>query len=111
MTLASAIIDSAAVLVVALLIWDRMRLKRRLAELSDEIENARSEDGEIDRFARLEHDLRSTISVIAGFSALIQESLEKDSQPSPSLMLKGASAIQQSTTKALRILESAQQGK
>jgi len=121
MSLVSAIFDLAAVLVIAVLVWDRAKLSRRLAELSDrcqtaQLENSRldqtrsaSEAAEMERFLRLEHDLRSTISVIAGFSALIRESVEKDPSPSPLLLLKGANAIQQSTAKAVRILEAAAQ--
>jgi|HubBroStandDraft_1064217.scaffolds.fasta_scaffold343563_2 hypothetical protein len=121
MSPASVIFDLVAALVAVLLVWDRIKLKRRCAELirrceEVQLENLRlhqalsvRESGEVERLSRLEHDLRSTISVINGFSALIQESAEKDLSPSPSFLLKGASAIQQSTAKALRILEAAGQ--
>jgi len=121
MSPASAIFDLIVALIAALLVWDWIMLKRRCAELTERCEKAQMENlrlnqalsvresGEVERLSRLEHDLRSTISVINGFSALIQESAEKDPSPSPSLLLKGASAIQQSTAKALRILEAAGQ--
>jgi signal transduction histidine kinase len=117
MGLASASFDLAGGLIIALFVWDRTKLNRRLADLSArweqaQLENSRlgqalsaRESGEMERFSRLEHDLRSTISVITGFSALIKESLEQAAGPSPLLLLKSANAIQESATKALRILE------
>ena len=57
-------------------------------------------------FWTLEYDLRTlTISVITGFSALMKESVEKDALPQAATLLKGVSAIQQSASKALLILD------
>jgi len=54
------------------------------------------------------HDLRSSISVIVGFASILIEQADGDRAPQPSLILKSASAIQQSAQKSLRIIEAAE---
>lgn len=112
-----AILTLSAVGVAGFLFRSRLMLRRRISELVDrcqkaELEKSRLEQmlsatecADMDRFGRLEHDLRSTISVITGFSALMKESVEKDALPQAATLLKGVSAIQQSASKALLILD------
>jgi signal transduction histidine kinase len=119
MGISSAIFAMALVALTGLLLWKRVRIARRLAEAFQqcekiELERSRleralalreAEEGE--RFARLEHDLRSSISVIVGFSSILVEEADKHLGPQPPLLLKSASAIQQSARKSLLILEAA----
>lgn len=131
MRFSSAILTVSAVGIAGVLFLSRLKMRRQTAELVDRCEKAELEmsrleqllstsvpigasyglgasDGlDMDHFGRLEHDLRSTLSVIAGFSALIKESAEKEELPQAEMLLKGASAIQQSASKALRILDTA----
>ena len=59
------------------------------------------------RFARLEHDLRSALSVIVGFAAILKEQAEKNTPLQPALVLKSANAIQQAATKTLLVIDAA----
>jgi predicted negative regulator of RcsB-dependent stress response len=101
------------------LAWGKVKLLRRLDHLSRQYQKAELEKTqlreafanragkEMERFSRLEHDLRSSISVIVGFSSLLREQAEKNQKEQASLVLKGSSAIHQAAEKTLRILDAA----
>jgi signal transduction histidine kinase len=115
----SAILALASATLTAVSLWGRIRIGRCLAELTRRCEETESERSRLEQalaaceaehgehLARLEHDLRSSISVIVGFSAILIEQAEGDRSVQPALVLKSASAIQQSAQKSLRILDAA----
>jgi signal transduction histidine kinase len=100
-------------------LWGRIRIARRLVDLTRRYEAAESQRSKLEqalasceeeheeRMARLEHDLRSSISIIVGYASILTEQAESGRCPQPGLVLKSASAIQQSAQKSLRILEAA----
>jgi signal transduction histidine kinase len=107
---------------IALLSWRRNRkISRLIAVLTAQCDQAESEkasliqalsagDAEADeRTARLEHDVKSPLGVILGFSALVRESLEHD--PRAVVPLKNISAIHQAATKILQIVDAAVKGR
>lgn len=59
------------------------------------------------RFARLEHDLRSALSIIVGFASILKEQAEKNTSLQPALVLKSANAILQAATKTLLVVDAA----
>ena len=108
---------------IALLSWWKNRsLGRRVADLKAqyaEVESekagllrtiAAQENEENQRIARLEHDVKSPLGVILGFSALLRESVEQAPGTS-SLPLKNINAIHQAATKILEIIDAAVQGR
>ena len=119
MGISSAIFAMALTALSGFLLWNRARIERRLAAAflqceKIELERSRLEQAlalreaeESERFGRLEHDLRSSISVIVGFSSILVEEADKHLGPHPPMLLKSASAIQQSARKSLLILEAA----
>jgi signal transduction histidine kinase len=119
MEIAAAILVLISAALVAFLLKARIKLLKRIAELTQQCDKAQLEISQLrqavslrdreesDRFSRLEHDLRSSLSGIVGFSSLLKESLEKDSKPETLLLLKSTQAIQQSAAKTLSILEAA----
>jgi K+-sensing histidine kinase KdpD len=59
------------------------------------------------RIARLEHDLKSPLCVVLGFSTLLRESLETPRQDSSHRLLSCVSGIDQAARKMVQIIESA----
>ena len=119
MCISTAILALGSSALIGWLVWARVKLLRRLDRLNQQYEQAELEKShlhqvfasraseEVERFARLEHDLRSSISVIVGFSSLLREFAEKSQNEQPALLLKGSSAIHQAAEKSLRILDAA----
>ena len=115
----SAIAGVIAAVAVVFFLRERKRLLQSSAELlrrceKAELERAMLEDalsrGErehAERFSRLEHDLRSSISIAVGFASLLKESVSKDSEPQPYLLLKSANGILESISRSLKILDAA----
>src|SRR3984885_9888638 len=114
---------AAAASAMALLSWRKNRnLARRLAALKAQCAEVESEkesllrtlsalDGEEnERIARLEHDVKSPLGVILGFSTLLRESVEQAPGTS-SLPLKNINAIHQAATKILEIIDAAVHGR
>jgi signal transduction histidine kinase len=118
-SISSAILALSLATLTGFSLWGRIRIARRLEALARHCEKVESERSRLEealvsseaehgeRFAHLEHDLRSTISVIVGFASILAEQADGDRAPQPSLVLKSASAIQQSAQKSLRILDAA----
>ena len=65
------------------------------------------ENREKSRIGRLEHDLKSPLGVVIGFSTLIREYLEIHVQQPPPLLLDGINGIDQAAKKMVEIVESA----
>jgi signal transduction histidine kinase len=94
-------------------------LDARLAEVRERCENADSENQRLlsalsaresqekTRISRLEHDLKSPLGVILGFSTLLRENLEEQYQGRPPFLLSGLDGIDQAAEKMLNIIESA----
>jgi signal transduction histidine kinase len=94
-------------------------LLARLHELGERCEQADSEnerlrnalsarqDQERARILRLEHDLKSPLGVLLGFSMLLREYLEEHSAALPPLPLRSINGIDQAAQKMVRIIESA----
>jgi len=111
------ILALVSAILIALLLWERIKLLRRVAEMIEQCEKTERERSqttqtlmsrdrdETERLARLEHDLRSSLSVIVGFSSVLVETLQKDLMNQSMLLLKSANAIHQSATKSLKIIE------
>lgn len=96
-----------------------IRFRKRIAGQVAQLEQIESEKKRLEealassdadgkqRLARLEHDLRSSLSVAVGFASILIEQAEKQSYLEPSLILKSAVAIQKAVRKSLQILDSA----
>ena len=110
-------IFAGAASTVALLLWRKNReIVRRLADLGAERDRAESDkqslartlalrNGEEDeRLFRLEHDIKSSLSIVLGFSALLRESAEQDPRTFP-LPRKNIDAIHQAATKVLKTID------
>jgi signal transduction histidine kinase len=113
---------AAAASTIALWSWRTNRkVLRRIAELSEQREKAESdkasltlalalrESEENERISRLEHDVKSSLGVILGFSALLRELVEHDPQTTP-IPLKSINGIQQAAKKILHTIEAAVEG-
>jgi signal transduction histidine kinase len=111
---------AAAASAIALLLWrSKGKLHARLADLVEhceaaDLENERlrtdlsaREDQERERIVGLEHDLKSPLGVILGFSMLLREYLEGRSEDLPPLPLRSINGIDQAAQKMVRIIESA----
>lgn len=101
----------------AMVLWRANRKNlRRLASLTAQCEKAESENASLaralslraaeedERFSRLEHDLKSPLGVILGFSSLLLESIE----PNPieaAGSRKSITAIHKAATKILEIVD------
>jgi signal transduction histidine kinase len=119
MCISTAILALGSSALIGWLVWGRVKLLRRFDRLKQQYEQAELEkshlhqafasraNDEAERLGRLEHDLRSSISVIVGFSSLLREFAEKSPNEQPALLLKGSSAIHQAAEKTLRILDAA----
>jgi signal transduction histidine kinase len=71
---------------------------------------AAREDQERARISRLEHDLKSPLGVILGYSTLLREYLEEHAAALPPLAGRSINGIDQAAQKIVRILESAADG-
>jgi len=86
---------AAAAGVIAVYLWrTNVLLARRLAQESS-------------RIARLEHDLRSPVGVIRGFSALLKEFADRHTADVPGFPLRTVDGIDQAAHKMLQIIEAA----
>jgi signal transduction histidine kinase len=114
---------AAAASAVALLSWRRSRKSGcRLADLAAQYEKAESDKGDLihklsvrnheedERILRLEHDVKSSLGVVLGFSALLRESMERD-PGTPPLALKNINAIHQAATKIMQTIDAAVKGR
>jgi signal transduction histidine kinase len=104
---------------IALLIWRRnRRIVRRLANLAAKCDQAESDKASLirtfsirnseedERFSRLEHDVKSSLGVILGFSSLLRELVEQNPGTAP-LPLKSINGIHQAATKILGTIDAA----
>jgi signal transduction histidine kinase len=109
--------------IIAFLSWRTNRkIVRRLAKLAEQCEKAESdkasltrtlslrESEENERIFRLEHDVKSSLGVILGFSSLLRELVEHDSGTRP-VALKNINAIHQAATKILQTIDAAVKGR
>src|ERR1700722_4212867 len=114
---------AAASAAIALLSWRKNRnLGRRVADLKAKCAEVESEkesllralsvldSEENERIARLEHDVKSPLGVILGFSSLLRESVEQAPGTS-TLPLKNINAIHQAATKILEIIDADVKGR
>jgi len=114
---------AAAASAIALLSLRRSRkLGRRVTDLAAQCAKAESDKASLirtlsildseenERISRLEHDVKSSLGVILGFSSLLRESVEQG-PGIPSLPLKNINAIHQAATKILQIIDAAVKGK
>jgi signal transduction histidine kinase len=105
---------------IALGLWRvAAKLKLQLRALGEDCRKAESENaqlrrsisaresGENNRIARLEHDLKSPLGVILGFSTLLGEFAHGQSEQLPSLPLRCISGIDQASRKMLQIIDAA----
>jgi hypothetical protein len=105
--------------IIAFLSWRTNRkIMRRLAKLAEQCEMAESENTSLtrtlslreseenERIYRLEHDVKSSLGVILGFSSLLRELVEHDSG-TPPVALKNINAIHQAATKILQTIDAA----
>ena len=106
---------AAAASAIAFLLWrGKVSLRTRLVALDSENErlrnvlSARKDQGNA-RILRLEHDLKSPLGVILGFSMLLREYVEEHPAGPPALPLRSINGIDQAARKMLRIVESASQ--
>lgn len=115
MTLGIAALAASA---IALYLWrTNLSLARRFAALTERYERTESEnavlrralsahrDQEGSRISRLEHDLRSPLGVIRGFSTLLKEFVEAHAKDLPGFPVRTVSGIDQATEKMLQIIE------
>jgi signal transduction histidine kinase len=115
--LAALGLGASAASTIALLLWRRNRkLLRRLEDLAIERDQAESDKASLlgtlstrnsqedQRICRLEHDVKSSLGVILGFSSLLREAVERDPGSSP-LPLKNINAIHQAATKILQTID------
>jgi signal transduction histidine kinase len=113
---------AAAASAIACWLWQTKRkIVHRLADLTAQCEKAESDKAglmralslrsheETERISRLEHDVKSSLGVILGFSTLLMEAVEQDPRERP-LPLKNIQAIRQAATKILQIVDAAVQG-
>jgi signal transduction histidine kinase len=101
---------------IALILWrSKVSLLARIAELDSENERLRSalsasEDRESGQISRLEHDLKSPLGVILGFSTLLREYLEGRHEDLPPVPLRSINGIDQAARKMVQIIEAAAEG-
>jgi signal transduction histidine kinase len=113
---------AAAASAIACWLWQTKRkIVQRLVDLTAQCEKAESDKAglmralslrsheETERISRLEHDVKSPLGVILGFSTLLMEAVEQDPRERP-LPLKNIQAIRQAATKILQIVDAAVQG-
>jgi hypothetical protein len=117
------VLFAASASIIVFLSWRTNRkIVRRLAKLAEQCEKAESdkaslaqtlslrESEENERIFRLEHDVKSSLGVILGFSSLLRELVEHDSG-TPPVALKNINAIHQAATKILHTIDAAVKGR
>ena len=75
------------------------------AALPNEVSALENEDN--GRISRLEHDLRSPLGVIRGFSMLLREFVDNNAQELPEFPLRAVNGIDQAAQRMLQIIEAA----
>jgi len=60
-----------------------------------------------ERISRLEHDLKSPLGAILGFSTLLRELVHENLQEAPPAVLRSVNGIDQAARKMLQIIEAA----
>lgn len=116
-------IVAAAASAMDLYLWrTRASLTRRLAALAERCERAESDKTALEsalvalkneengRISRLEHELRSPLGVIRGFSMLLNEFVDEHAQDLPKFPLRAVSGIDQAAQRMLQIIEAAANG-
>jgi signal transduction histidine kinase len=110
----------AAASAVAWRLWrDKLGLLTRLQGLAADCEKAGSENQRLKtalsahqslengRISRLEHDLKSPLGVILGYSMLLREFVQDHSSALPAFPLRSVDGIDQAAQKMLQIIEAA----
>ena len=114
---------AAAASAIACSLWrTKRKIMHRLVDLTAQCEKAESDKAglmralslraheETERISRLEHDVKSSLGVILGFSTLLMEAVEQDPRDRP-LPLKNIQAIRQAAEKILQIVDAAVQAR
>ena len=107
---------AAAASAIAFLVWrSKVSLLARVAGLASENQRLRSaltacKDRESGQICRLEHDLKSPLGVILGFSTLLREYLEGHPEDLPQVPLKSINGIDLAARKMVQIIEAAADG-
>jgi signal transduction histidine kinase len=78
---------------------------RRAAELTQELAARDTEHNR--RISRLEHDLKSPLGAILGFSTLLREVVHENLEGAPPTVLKSVNGIDQAARRMLQIIEAA----
>lgn len=98
------------------------KIERRLADLAAQRDQAESDKASLirtlssrkseedERFSHLEHDIKSSLGVILGFSSLLRELVERN-PGTPPLPLKNINGIHQAATKILQTIDAAIRGR
>jgi signal transduction histidine kinase len=119
---ALALIAAAASIIAFLSWWTKRKIVRRLAKLAEQCERAESDNANLtralslreseenERISRLEHDLKSPLGVILGFSSLLREFVEQNPSQLTPLPLKSINGIQQAAQKILNTIDAAVEG-
>jgi signal transduction histidine kinase len=110
----------AAASAAAWRLWrDKLGLLTRLQGLAADCEKAGSENQRLQtalsaheslengRLSRLEHDLKSPLGVILGYSMLLREFVQGRSDGLPALPLRSVDGIDQAAKKMVQIIEAA----
>jgi signal transduction histidine kinase len=91
---------------VAFRLWRTSRaVARHAAELTQALAMRDGEHNQ--RISRLEHDLKSPLGAILGFSTLLREVVHEDLQDAPPAVLKSVNGIDQAARKMLQMIETA----
>lgn len=121
-TAIAAALATVASAVAVFLGRSKVRLSANVSELAEHREKANVEhrrltsalaaqqNQERGRIARLEHDLKSPLGVVLGFSRLLREYLEQHHQDLSPLPLTCMDGIDQAAQKMMQIVESASEG-
>lgn len=109
MTQISALIFGLLAAAACIVAFRSRRTVREMARRSDELVQAlAARDTEHHhRILRLEHDLKSPLGAILGFSTLLRELLQDDVKTAPPAVLKSVNGIGQAARKMLQIVEAA----
>jgi signal transduction histidine kinase len=97
---------AAATAVVDLYLWRRLaRAEAEKTVLKSALSALKGDEN--GRISRLEHDLKSPLGVIRGFSTLLKEFVDQHSQDLPGFPLRTVNGIDQAAQKMLQIIEAA----